>query len=425
MKYLGVPIKSGRLKVNDFKPPKIVRWNPPFSNYNINVDGACKGNLGICGGGGCFRNTRGDFVCGFAFLYGSGSSLLAETRALHDGLRLALERNLNVSIVYSDSATLVRAISMGRLPHWVVFPWWRGIRSMVQILKPQLVTIMLKSSLPAGRLGEYKSAHHNSNSRNLWVKLTCDWFSRVEFEKFVDDLILRKIEVQELVVDVSKKKYRGPQKLTSMHGLDNGKRIVVHINEFGQPVGEGGHSLKLFLGTIVHLNDTMPIDAPTWRAMSAIHKDDVWEYVQRKYDIPTYLKEWVMNDLDQKWGSWKYELRNKNFNPTLKQNEQDIPPDLRVNVEQWKRVFFVDSQNRFTSTLSQHLGPVVSILGIAHQLEHLPPFQVASRFKKEAITYSPPPHAPLFVKDNERKTIQDAIGSHIVWFRDFVELDDT
>ncbi|MQL99675.1 hypothetical protein Taro_032401, partial [Colocasia esculenta] len=26
----------------------------------------------------------------------------------------------------------------------------------------------------------------------------------------------------------------------------------------------------------------------------------------RKYDIPAYLKEWVMKDLDQKWRSWKY-----------------------------------------------------------------------------------------------------------------------
>ncbi|MQM04835.1 hypothetical protein Taro_037642, partial [Colocasia esculenta] len=109
---------------------------------------------------------------------------------------------------------------------------------------------------------------------------------------------------------------------------------VASINELGQPVGEGGHSLKLFLGTVVRLGDKMPIDAPTWRAMSATHKDDVWEYVQRKYDIPTYLKEWVMKDLDQKWRSWKYELRNKYFNPTLKQNEQEIPPDPRVNVEQ-------------------------------------------------------------------------------------------
>ncbi|MQL93673.1 hypothetical protein Taro_026326, partial [Colocasia esculenta] len=115
--------------------------------------------------------------------------------------------------------------------------------------------------------------------------LTCDWFSRAEFEKFIDDLILRKIEVQEVVVEVSKKKYRGPTKLTSVHGLDNGKRIVVQINELGQSVGEGGHSLKLFLGAIIRLGDKMPIDAPTWRAMSATHKDDVWEYVQRYSDI--------------------------------------------------------------------------------------------------------------------------------------------
>ncbi|MQM04285.1 hypothetical protein Taro_037081 [Colocasia esculenta] len=110
--------------------------------------------------------------------------------------------------------------------------------------------------------------------------LTYDWFSRAEFEKFVHDLIIRKIEVQEMVVEVSKKKHRGATKLSSVHGLDNGKRIVVQINELGQPVGEGDHSLKLFLGTIARLGDKMSIDAPTWRTMSATHKDDVWEYVQ-------------------------------------------------------------------------------------------------------------------------------------------------
>ncbi|MQM08489.1 hypothetical protein Taro_041347, partial [Colocasia esculenta] len=120
---------------------------------------------------------------------------------------------------------------------------------------------------------------------------------------------------------------------------------VLSINELEQPVGEGGHSLKLFLGTIARLSDKIPIDAPTWRAMSATHKNDVWEYVQKKYDIPAYLKKWVMKNLDQKWRSWKCELRNKYFNPTLKQNEQQIPPDLRVNVEQWKRVVQTRSSN--------------------------------------------------------------------------------
>ncbi|MQL91807.1 hypothetical protein Taro_024428 [Colocasia esculenta] len=121
------------------RPPIIVKWIPPSSNYSINVDGACKCNPGICGGGGCFKDTKGDFVCGFAFFYSTGSSLLAETRALHDGLRLALDRQLNVSLVYSNLATLVRAVIMGRLPHWSVFPWWRGICLMLQILKPQII----------------------------------------------------------------------------------------------------------------------------------------------------------------------------------------------------------------------------------------------------------------------------------------------
>ncbi|MQM08067.1 hypothetical protein Taro_040923, partial [Colocasia esculenta] len=64
----------------------------------------------------------------------------------------------------------------------------------------------------------------------------------------------------------------------------------------------------------------------------------------RKYDILAYLKEWVMKDLDQKWRSWKYELRNKYFNPTLKQMSK-IPPDPIVNVEQWKRVVQTWSSN--------------------------------------------------------------------------------
>ncbi|MQL80605.1 hypothetical protein Taro_013064, partial [Colocasia esculenta] len=49
------------------RAPIIVRWNPPVNNYSLNADGACKGNPGICGGGGCFRDHNGDFVCDFAF----------------------------------------------------------------------------------------------------------------------------------------------------------------------------------------------------------------------------------------------------------------------------------------------------------------------------------------------------------------------
>ncbi|MQM19084.1 hypothetical protein Taro_052086 [Colocasia esculenta] len=36
---------------------KLVRWIPPIRNFSLNVDGACKGNPGVCGGGGCIRDS--------------------------------------------------------------------------------------------------------------------------------------------------------------------------------------------------------------------------------------------------------------------------------------------------------------------------------------------------------------------------------
>ncbi|MQM07638.1 hypothetical protein Taro_040481 [Colocasia esculenta] len=122
--------------VVNIKVPFPVKWLRPHHNYCLNVDGAFKGTTGICGGGGCFRDSSGQFIYGFAFYYGAGSSLLAESREMHDGLRLALERRLPVSILYSDSAQLVGAIHSGRCPHWSVFPWWKGICKMVDQLKP-------------------------------------------------------------------------------------------------------------------------------------------------------------------------------------------------------------------------------------------------------------------------------------------------
>ncbi|MQL95976.1 hypothetical protein Taro_028647, partial [Colocasia esculenta] len=96
------------------KLPFPVKLRPPSVDLCLNVDGASKGNPGDCGGGGCIRDTHGNFICGFAFFYYSGSSILAETRALHDGLRLTIDRQLQISVVFSDSATLLSAIAAGR-----------------------------------------------------------------------------------------------------------------------------------------------------------------------------------------------------------------------------------------------------------------------------------------------------------------------
>ncbi|MQM23265.1 hypothetical protein Taro_056328 [Colocasia esculenta] len=47
---------------------------------------------------------------------------------------------------------------------------------------------------------------------------------------------------------------------------------------------------------------------------------------------------------------------------------------------------------------------------------------LGEEYYEVAILFPYKPNAPLFVKYNERKTVQDDVGSHIVWFRDFVSL---
>ncbi|MQL84849.1 hypothetical protein Taro_017367, partial [Colocasia esculenta] len=338
--------------------------------------------------------------------------------------------------------------------------------------------------------------------------LTCDWFSRAEFEKFVDDLILRKIEVQEVVVEVSKKKNRGPTKLSSVHGLDNGKRIVIQINELGQPVGEGDHSLKLFLGTIARLSDKMPIDAPTWSAMSATHKDDVCEYVKRYSDINKKSKSHHkyfhcagtksfadINEEETKLQEVKITQPSSSSSSSIA-TADDIysqvfgkerpgrvrgvgtgptPTSLWGTSSQCQAQLRAENAqlNAMVKELAERLGKVESIVVESKQVESTPNMErcvqssasviepkgkeslmlgkkvklcdmeghpvanaiimslnkskmvmdksLGEEYYEVVILFAYKPNAPLFVKDNARKTVQDAVGSHIVRFRDFAK----
>ncbi|MQL85627.1 hypothetical protein Taro_018150 [Colocasia esculenta] len=81
---------------------------PPLVDFCLNVDGASKGNPGICGGGGCICDKHGKLLLAFANFYGVGKNIIAETRAcMCDGLRLAHFLGVRLSAIYSDLSTLV------------------------------------------------------------------------------------------------------------------------------------------------------------------------------------------------------------------------------------------------------------------------------------------------------------------------------
>ncbi|MQL78237.1 hypothetical protein Taro_010679 [Colocasia esculenta] len=110
---------------------KLVRWIPPLVDFCLNVDGASKGNPGLCGGGGCIRDKHGTILLAFANFYGIGSSIIAETRALCNGLRMAHFLGVRFSAIYSDSSTLIQSMQQGKCSNWHIH-WWRPSKDLLQ-----------------------------------------------------------------------------------------------------------------------------------------------------------------------------------------------------------------------------------------------------------------------------------------------------
>ncbi|MQM14195.1 hypothetical protein Taro_047125 [Colocasia esculenta] len=118
---------------------KLVRWIPPESGLVLNVDGANKGNPGFWGGGRCIRDRSGLLLLAFAHFYGSGGSLVTEVRALCDGIQLATEYGLLLSLICSDSAALVTSINTNISPSWVCLRWWREAHSYIHSSRVKVV----------------------------------------------------------------------------------------------------------------------------------------------------------------------------------------------------------------------------------------------------------------------------------------------
>ncbi|XVE94182.1 hypothetical protein REPUB_Repub01dG0259900 [Reevesia pubescens] len=132
-----------------------------------------------------------------------------------------------------------------------------------------------------------------------------------------------------------KKRGRGPTRCLFLNDLADGERIFVHINKFGQPVGPESSKLSSFLGTIARNGHRAPLNIVHWRAMPDSYKEEMWEYVQTKFDLDPSGKSWVMQSIATKWRDWKADLKAAYFD-SLKTDEERLKVrDPRVIPDQW------------------------------------------------------------------------------------------
>ncbi|MQL83932.1 hypothetical protein Taro_016440 [Colocasia esculenta] len=135
-------------------------------DFSLNVDGASKGNPGVCGGGGCIRDTHGSVRVAFAHFYGYGNNMIAEVRALCDGLRLADQLGMRLYMVNSDSLALVTSMLIGRCPSWLVYRWWREASSMLKDKAYFLCHVYREINQVADALANY-SCQKNGRSNTV------------------------------------------------------------------------------------------------------------------------------------------------------------------------------------------------------------------------------------------------------------------
>ncbi|KAL2904019.1 Adenylosuccinate synthetase [Bienertia sinuspersici] len=106
------------------------------------------------------------------------------------------------------------------------------------------------------------------------------------------------------------------------------ERPLVILNSYRQPVGPIKKLMSeysLFLGTMAR-NPNVPDNS----------KDQVWDYVQRKYLISSEGKQWTLETLKEEWKGWKRRIKAKYYSPYATYDERwDKRPNtiLEINLK--------------------------------------------------------------------------------------------
>nr|DAD25609.1 TPA_asm: hypothetical protein HUJ06_027073 [Nelumbo nucifera]DAD25624.1 TPA_asm: hypothetical protein HUJ06_027088 [Nelumbo nucifera] len=113
----------------------LTKWSRPNKDhFKLNTDGASRGNPGISAGGGIVRNHEGKLIRAFGKFYGICSNIMAEIRAIHDGLDLCHLLELHNIIVESDCKVIVDFFNgKANLP-WPIWYWKNKIMEKVSTL---------------------------------------------------------------------------------------------------------------------------------------------------------------------------------------------------------------------------------------------------------------------------------------------------
>lgn len=135
LQNLGISVVNQRpMKV------QVVRWlRPPSGRLKLNLDGSCRGNPSIGGGGGILWNHEGSLVFAFSSFFGSCTNNKVELRAVVEGIEICCQRGHFFIDLECDSLVVVSWL-VGR--YCTVWYLWDFRDQLMSPLEGFEITIM-------------------------------------------------------------------------------------------------------------------------------------------------------------------------------------------------------------------------------------------------------------------------------------------
>ncbi|XP_063940112.1 uncharacterized protein LOC108225480 isoform X2 [Daucus carota subsp. sativus] len=195
---------------------------------------------------------------------------------------------------------------------------------------------------------------------------------------------------------------RGKTRMDKVHTRSFEQRIVIGMNELGQPITENDKvlsELSSFLGTLA--KRCVPLTYVTWRKVPKNLKETMWNYVKARYIIPDELESWAIETIHASWRGYKCRTKAAHYTAfetdeiRLQNRPDDIPLErFKLLLEYWNDESIQDkarknSNSRKSYTETHTLGPK-SIAQLRHKM------------KKNAPDESEPCDAEVFVKTRTR-----------------------
>ncbi|XP_071694866.1 uncharacterized protein [Rutidosis leptorrhynchoides] len=136
---------------------------------------------------------------------------------------------------------------------------------------------------------------------------------------------------------------RGPTKMLTTWGKEDGIRTTVLFNNFGQLVSKTTSELTHFLGTMAR-SRVYCLIYRRWSKISSDKKKHVAKrnsllnVVKSKFDVPAIAEGWILRSLGRKVKNWRSRLKKQYYDPTLSLQEQYNSRCSQVQEDHWQKL---------------------------------------------------------------------------------------